>query len=1051
MLGVTGAWGAGYTRTLTDGLAVPGYTAKAFYDFQTNTPAVLPTEGDFRYREFEKGGYWGLHNFGSGQRSAVVTIPVSEGDILVIQEYDASIVTSINRGTENVSLTSSTGYRVFDITATADDVTFTAARYAGIVAAFVMEKVNEEVDAVSAPYTADFAVEGEFDKFTVIDANGDDSTWELYEQAYASYKWSDYNAADDYLVLPISLNAKTNYKVTVNAAAMGSWNPEKFEVLVGKAATKEGLTTVVIPETVLTSAAYADFEGDFTTDEEGVWYVAIHATSDAGQYRLMVKSLKVELGAEGTAPAAATLAVEPGAEGALSATGLLTAPKTSVNGEALTENLEKIDVLCDGALLTTLYDIAPGAVKSFLDYPQTRGFHTYQVIPYNASGAGLKSEKVTVWIGADMPADVENVKITAMTDNTVTLAWDAVKGANGYYMNTENVKYTVVELEKIWNGQFNPVSEVVTVDGELTATIECPVEEGEQAVKFYGVKAVVDTDSSDPTNSTVNVFVGAPYDIPVTETFSGNEYDLFWLMSSNGDWNYAGENELALISNDADKSIVTFESGKLNLKPTTKATVMFDAKKGSSAVDKIAVYAIAPDGATTDIETITLADEYQTYLVTIPASLKEERYGRVGFKVDFKGEWYETVFLDNIKFIDLLANDLSIAIAAPKSLEVGNKATITATVKNEGENTAASYTVTIMAGEEELLNETVSEALESFATATFTAELETSIFDDAADVTITATVTFEGDNKEDNNTAEATLSITEPVAPGVTSVSAWSNTDRVIVYWSAPDTELANISEFTEDFENGAGGWTFIDADADDQTWSWEEDEWGWTAHNGSRGYLSSKSWTDEPYAVDNWLVSPKAVLDGTFKFWANGAENFQVYVSTESATDVDTFEPVSELLSGAYDYAEFTVDLSAYAGQSGWIAIRHYDSYNWSLAIDDITYLVGDGVVEVKKYNIYLDGELATTAEANQMFATIEGVAAGQHTVAVSVVYANGKESKPVEAAVSVATGLDKISILTQPVDVYSLDGKLVRKQTTSLDGLKGVYIMNGKKVILK
>ena len=136
------AWGAGYTRTLTDGLEVTGYKAKAFYDFQNNSPAVLPTSGDLRYRAYESGGYWGLHNYGGGGRSATATIPVASTDILVIQEYNSSYVTTINRGTENATLSESTGYRVFDITSTADDVTFSVPRYGGIVAAFVMEKDN---------------------------------------------------------------------------------------------------------------------------------------------------------------------------------------------------------------------------------------------------------------------------------------------------------------------------------------------------------------------------------------------------------------------------------------------------------------------------------------------------------------------------------------------------------------------------------------------------------------------------------------------------------------------------------------------------------------------------------------------------------------------------------------------------------------------------------------------------------------------------------------------------------------------------------------------
>ena len=142
LLGSANAWGAGYTRTLTDGLEVTGYKAKAFYDFQNNSPAVLPTEGDLRYRAYGSGGYWGLHNFGGGGRSGTATIPLASTDILVIQEYNSSYVTTINRGSENATLTASTGYRVFDITSTADDVTFSVPRYGGIVAAFVMEKDN---------------------------------------------------------------------------------------------------------------------------------------------------------------------------------------------------------------------------------------------------------------------------------------------------------------------------------------------------------------------------------------------------------------------------------------------------------------------------------------------------------------------------------------------------------------------------------------------------------------------------------------------------------------------------------------------------------------------------------------------------------------------------------------------------------------------------------------------------------------------------------------------------------------------------------------------
>lgn len=150
VLGATGAWAAGYTRTLNDEITVAGYKFKAFYDFQTNTPDVLPTSGDLRYRE---GGIWGLHNFGSGTRSATATIPVAEKDIIVIQHYSSSTISTIDRGTLDESLTAAAGYQVYNITTTADDIKFTIARYGGLIAAVVMEK---DADAESAPYTINY-------------------------------------------------------------------------------------------------------------------------------------------------------------------------------------------------------------------------------------------------------------------------------------------------------------------------------------------------------------------------------------------------------------------------------------------------------------------------------------------------------------------------------------------------------------------------------------------------------------------------------------------------------------------------------------------------------------------------------------------------------------------------------------------------------------------------------------------------------------------------------------------------------------------------------
>lgn len=65
--------------------------------------------------------------------------------------------------------------------------------------------------------------------------------------------------------------------------------------------------------------------------------------------------------------------------------------------------------------------------------------------------------------------------------------------------------------------------------------------------------------------------------------------------------------------------------------------------------------------------------------------------------------------------------------------------------------------------------------------------------------------------------------------------------------------------------------------------------------------------------------------------------------------------------------------------------------------------------------------------------------------------VYADGTESVPAYASFTYTDAIRQILATGQPFDVYSLDGKLLRQQTRTVDGLKGTYIVGGTKVILK
>ena len=122
----------------------------------------------------------------------------------------------------------------------------------------------------------------------------------------------------------------------------------------------------------------------------------------------------------------------------------------------------------------------------------------------------------------------------------------------------------------------------------------------------------------------------------------------------------------------------------------------------------------------------------------------------------------------------------------------------------------------------------------------------------------------------------------------------------------------------------------------------------------------------------------------------------------------------------------------------------------NW-LALDDISYEKGTG--HVKNYRVYRDGKLVGEVKEGTAF-TDEGLSEGTYTYQVTVVYMNGNETAPVtvKATVDATTGIISISSSHETFDVFDLSGRLVRKNTTGLNGLpKGVYIVNGIKITVK
>lgn len=148
------------------------------------------------------------------------------------------------------------------------------------------------------PFTSALDSKNDFERWTVINGNGDEQTWRFRatEQAQASYKRSCamYDRAevkaDDWLVSPpLNFDASKTYQLrytyaTANWVSETTMEPlmEKMQVVFGHQAAADALTTVIdAPEDFHTaSGATLSSKKNFKVDQSGQGFVAFHAMSE---------------------------------------------------------------------------------------------------------------------------------------------------------------------------------------------------------------------------------------------------------------------------------------------------------------------------------------------------------------------------------------------------------------------------------------------------------------------------------------------------------------------------------------------------------------------------------------------------------------------------------------------------------------------------------------------------------------------------------------------------------------------------------------------------
>ncbi len=918
-------------------------------------------------------------------------------------------------------------------------------------------------DAIVPPYSQPFDDATTFDLMTIIDANEDGSTWNMSaENGYAEIAYAD-EGGDDWLVTPqIKLTADRMWKFScrINTPWAPNWQ-EKVGVFFGKAATADALTGVIMDDVTYKDTDLHLVERYFKVTEDGNYNVGIHAGSYE-LYQIQVDSILVEAGPLYAAPAAvADFKATADATGKLSATVSFTAPDATVDGKQLS-SLTKIELYRNGELIKTFGAPAVGEAISFTDANAAEGVNAYKAIAYNASGFGYDAS-ASVFVGEDVPSAPTDVKIVD-NDGKGTLTWTAPTiGVNGGFVDTDNLVYGIKDNDG------NTLA--ATAKGtSFTTTID---ETGEQGYVMYAVFA---GNAKGYSAAGISNFAikGAPYTLPYTESFDNGEHNTFWGAvvpdDSYASWGVTyedgvgGKSGYASFSGGQPGNEARFFSGKIDLSeavnPVLEFYYWYRAEEGNQPLN---VEVISEGKDTTVVKQL----EYTLYmyskdfeLVRVPLSqFKGKKFIQIAFDCT-SGDDYTIAAIDEVTVRDYFDNDLAVTVSAPSAAKSADEIEIAANVKNIGGKAASDYTVSLYE-DDKLVDSASGETIAADSATTYTFKQTVGTLKESLSYKVV--VDYAADGNLDNNTSDAaTVSVTLPVYPAPTDLSAADNGNTVNLAWTEPDYHSFTVPtvDGAEDYEAFAEGtigeWTTVDLDGLDTRsdidvdfsyvefpqqgkkmsfivmnpeqagapfTNWMDEPTGWQPASGKQ-YFASFGSADG--ANDDWLISPELTGDAqTVSFSIHGyyGDEYEVLYSTTDK-DPDSFTSISKQSAAVTTWTRAEYDLPEGAK---YFAIRNtsYD-YPYYIFVDDIRFEAAKdkGALSLTGYNVYRDGKkLIAEPIASPAFSESKP-AAGTHLYQVTAVYTIGESSAATcEVGITsgiVSAGKDGIKVMA----TYGVDG---------------------------
>lgn len=698
--------------------------------------------------------------------------------------------------------------------------------------------VSTGIGAVQPPYADKFSQsDNDSELYTAINVMDDNGYW-WFSPYYGCYIY-DYcdQAADDWLISPaFALEAGKTYELSYDISGNSDMYTERYAVAMGVAPTAAAMVTELLPDTELKSNR-DQIETVVLTlkpTSNGNYYIGWHALSDASQFQIHLRNIKLSAPMTAASPAAATeLSLTPDAEGHLKLHGTFKAPATDISGNALTA-LGKVVVTRSGKdeAVAEFNAPAPGAALEFddNDFAQ-RGTYTYYVNATNAAGDAGRECSASVYVGPIAPADVPEVKLVeGNVAGTAVLTWTAPEtDIEGNRLNPANLSYMVYVAGDY--GVANPVLEAPITEREARFTVCKP---DEMAFATFYVEAInLGLESKGLTRSPM-VPVGEAETLPYKHSFNDADRaahllgyviptDIYATVSVGNAENDGvaaadGDDAFLKINDSYEGTSVDVFTGKIDLGMAKNPALTLYTYKWSDA-DRNTFEAFATDSEGREVS-LGLVEHTGMRVGWNFVMLSLDKVAGKTVKITLQPTFvsHEDQLFDAVAVADRYDIDLvATGLTAPLRVAPAKEFALTATVANAGVNPVAEYTVDLLLGGEVVASAKGDALQPGEQTAVNFVQTLSPLVEGTLEYTAKVNVAGDG-NEADNLSAVAAPELVLSKFPAVSDLSAERTDGGVQLAWTTPSTAGFDVKE-VEDFEDAKAwteeveGWTMVDRD----------------------------------------------------------------------------------------------------------------------------------------------------------------------------------------------------------------------------------------------